>query len=101
MTSRRIECAARRCGLGLKEVAELLEADVVALDLGPRVGIGIRGVQRANEVGRQIVFALVSGERIERAGEDDTAHVEQHGSNGHLREKVVGERVPKLGGEPE
>ena len=60
-----------------KRSAELVEGDVAPLQAGPGVGVGVGGVELPDEAGGQPVVALVGGEGVERAGQDDPAEVPQ------------------------
>ena len=62
-----VDLAARRPRLALVEPAELVERHVTALELCPRVGVGIGRVERPQEAVRQPSLAFVAGERLEGA----------------------------------
>ncbi|QXC62528.1 hypothetical protein KSP35_06925 [Aquihabitans sp. G128] len=62
---------------------EPVEVDLAALELRPRVGVGIGGVHAADEVDGKAVVDLVAGERVEGARQDHAAEVEQCCGHGH------------------
>ncbi|MEY4633973.1 MAG: hypothetical protein RLZ18_1345 [Actinomycetota bacterium] len=68
--------------------------DVVALEQGPGVLIGIGGVHRADDVEGQTLLGLVSIEGFEWAGEDDPAKIPQNGSNSSCHLVRLGRIVP-------
>ena len=69
-------------GLGIDREGciEVECADIAALEPGPGVGVRIGAVDRANEVGGQVVGLLVSIERLERTGKNDPTEIPQHRS---------------------
>ena len=79
ITSRAVDLAARRPRLVLVEPAELVERHVAALELRPRVAVGVGRVERPQEAVRQAALAFVAGERLKRAREDHATEVEECG----------------------
>ena len=68
--------------LGLEQQAELVERHLTALELRPRIGVGVRRVQLPDQAVGQAPFLLVARERLERRRQDDATEVEQRGANG-------------------
>jgi hypothetical protein len=62
-------------GLGLEAPGEGVEVDLTTLEGRPGVGVGIGGVEPADEAVGQAGGGLVVAERVEGAGGDDTAEV--------------------------
>ncbi len=64
-----------RCGLGLKQSAELGGVDLAALESGPGIVVRVGRVDASYGPRWEIHFSLVGGERVEWTGEDDTTEV--------------------------
>lgn len=64
-----------------KEVVELGRGDVIALEEGPGVCIGVCGVHPANMVEREASGCLIVVEGLEGAGEDDPSEIPEDGTN--------------------
>ena len=79
-------------GLVGERGVERLAVDLAAFEPGPRVGVGVGRVDAPDEVRRQPVRRLVPVERLERAGEDHAAEVEEHcvDHGGRLYDDAVG-----------
>ena len=66
---------------GGKEVIELGWGDVVSLEEGPGVCIGVRGVHPANMVEGEAPVCLIAIEGLEGAGEDNSSKIPENGTN--------------------
>ena len=53
--------------------------EMPSFESGPRVGVGVGGVERANEPGRKSVVPFVRREGLERARREHTAEVPEDG----------------------
>jgi hypothetical protein len=67
----------------LEEAVEALSVDLCALEKGPGVGVGIGGVDGADEVSRQAFLGLVPVEGLEGRGGEDPAEVPDHRLDAH------------------
>ena len=74
---------ARRQRLRLEQLAEAGHVDLVALEAGPGVVVGVAGVDGPEEAVWEPVRRLVAGESLERAGQDHPAEVEENCTNRH------------------
>src|SRR3546814_6096635 len=68
-----------RAGLCLEQRAEGKRIDLAALEARPGIGMGIGGVDLAQEVARQAAAVLIAAEGLERAGENHPAEIPQDG----------------------
>jgi hypothetical protein len=75
-------------GLRLEQLDEARQVDLAALQAGPGVGVGVGGVEPADQPRREPGVGLVASERLERAREDDPAEVEDDRAYRH--------RIPRL-----
>jgi hypothetical protein len=73
----------QRAGLSGELLVELVDPDRAPLEARPGVVVGVGGVDRTDETGRQAALGLEASERLERAGGDHATEVEEHGTDGH------------------
>ena len=78
-----IELVAERAGLGRPGGGEGVDVDLAPFQAGPGIVVGVGRIDAADEPGRQAALGFQVGERLERAGRDDTAEVEHHRSYRH------------------
>jgi len=67
--------------LGGKQVVKLGRGDVVALEEGPCVGIGVCGVHLANKVEGEAFGCFVAIEGFKWAREDDSSEIPENGTD--------------------
>src|ERR1700744_5905028 len=78
-----LEGVAERPGPRRPGGGEGVDVDLAAFEARPRVVVGVGGIDAADEPRWQAALGLQMGERLERAGGDDTAEVEHHRSYRH------------------